>query len=109
MIGRSNRSRGICDGVLYANTGEKEAAFLRRIKMGSYSETRELIQFLAHLGKIQGKPVKNETIKQGRANVTVTVVVPDVAALHAACMEEKWVTSLKSLRDLVAVKDAHDE
>ena len=84
MFGRSNRSRGICDGVIYVNNGEDEAAFLKRIKMGSYSETRELIQLLAHLRKLQGKPVKNETIKQGRGNVVVSVVLPDVAALHEA-------------------------
>jgi hypothetical protein len=82
MFGRSNRSRGICDGVIYVNTGEDEAAFLKRIKMGSYSETRELIQLLAHLSKLQEKPVKNETIKQGRGVLVVSVVVPDVAALH---------------------------
>jgi hypothetical protein len=84
MFGRSNRARGVCDGVIYVNTGEDEAAFLKRIKMGSYSETRELIQLLAHLRKLQGKPVKNETIKQGRGNVVVSVVLPDVAALHEA-------------------------
>jgi len=52
MIGRSNRAQGICDGILYVNTGEDEAAFLRRIRLGSYSETKELIELLAHLGRL---------------------------------------------------------
>jgi hypothetical protein len=60
MIGRSNRARGICDGVLYVNTGEDEAAFLRRIRLGSYSETKELIELLAHLHMLQAKPIRNE-------------------------------------------------
>jgi len=52
MIGRSNRAQGICDGILYVNTGEDEAAFLRRIRLGSYSETKELIELLAHLSRL---------------------------------------------------------
>ena len=74
MIGRSNRARGICDGVVYVNTGEDEATFLRRIRLGNYSETKDLIELLTHLRKLQGSPFKTEQVKQGNKTHTISVI-----------------------------------
>jgi hypothetical protein len=32
MIGRSSRSRGVCNGYLYINTGEKDVDYWKRIR-----------------------------------------------------------------------------
>lgn len=50
MLGRSCRTRGVCDGNLYVNTGEDEATYMRRIRVTDYSKMLEFIEMLEYLG-----------------------------------------------------------
>jgi hypothetical protein len=49
MLGRSCRSRGVCDGVLYINTGEDEAQFWKRIKVADFSKALNYISLLKEI------------------------------------------------------------
>lgn len=52
MLGRSCRSRGVCNGRLYVNTGEDEPAYLNRIRVTDYNKMLDYIELLNHLSII---------------------------------------------------------
>jgi len=49
MGGRSCRSRGVCDVILYVNTGETEMEFMAKLKDVKYSEILAYIGLLNYL------------------------------------------------------------
>ena len=49
MMGRSCRSRGVCDGILYVNSGDDESTFLRKLKTPDYDEVLKYIELLQHV------------------------------------------------------------
>ena len=56
MMGRSCRSRGVCDGMLYVNTGDDESTFIRKLKTADYDEILKYIEFLQHLKHLSINP-----------------------------------------------------
>ena len=97
MLGRSNRSRGICDGLLFVNTGEDEKTYLRRIRMMNFSEAKNLIELLALLSNVQANPFKTEQVKLGKGLVSKTRVMPEVKALHQAYVDNIWIVCIREL------------
>ena len=53
MLGRSCRARGVCDGILYVNTGEDEATYMRRIRVADYCKMLDFIELLENLSVLQ--------------------------------------------------------
>jgi hypothetical protein len=49
MGGRSCRNRGVCDVILYVNTGESENEYMTRLKDVKYSDVVNYIEFLNYL------------------------------------------------------------
>ena len=49
MLGRNCRARGVCDGILYVNTGEDEATYIRRISVAYYGKMLDFIELLENL------------------------------------------------------------
>jgi hypothetical protein len=68
MIGRSCRSRGVCEGTLYINTGEDEASYNSRISTTDYNKTMDFVELLIHLSAVQKNPTEPSTNKRGKLN-----------------------------------------
>ena len=66
MLGRSCRTRGVCDGVLYVNTGEDEATYMRRIRVTDYNRMLEFVELLENLKVLQLNPTKPALDKKGK-------------------------------------------
>ena len=58
MGGRSCRSRGVCDVILFANTGKTELEYMSELKEVKYSEVLAKIDFLNYLQKLQQEKQK---------------------------------------------------
>ena len=67
MLGRGCRTRGVCDGILYVNTGEDAMSFLRRIRTTNFSETDAHIKLLQHLKTLSANSKKTDEIKGGNS------------------------------------------
>jgi type I site-specific restriction endonuclease len=97
MLGRGCRSRGVCDGLLYVNTGDDEMTFLSKLKLIPYSEIIDYITFLKHLAKLQLNPTKCETVKTGKMSHKTTVLLPEVEALHYEWLSGNWLESINDI------------
>ena len=53
MTGRSCRSRGVCTGIVYVNSGEDEKTFLKRIREIKYYQLPTFIDILNPLKSLQ--------------------------------------------------------
>ena len=106
MQGRSNRARGICEAILYVNTGEKGPAYRQRIQTTRYSETAAYIRLLMSFQKLQANPTEPELYKSGKPNPKKFQVISEVEVLCDEWNEGSYVTSLKELNRLVELKDA---
>ena len=102
MLGRGCRSRGICEGALYVNTGEDEAAFMRRIRTTNYSETVDMIEFLGHLEGLQGNVTKKMTVMKNGEQVEINQMVPGVRGLYKEYEASRLITSIKKLKEAAA-------
>ena len=56
MMGRSCRSRGVCDGILYVNSGDDESTFIRKLKTPDYDEVLKYIELLQHVKILSANP-----------------------------------------------------
>jgi hypothetical protein len=97
MLGRGCRSRGVCDGFLFVNTGEDEKTYLERLQVTKYSVTCDYIKFLNHLKKLQVNPFKTELQQVGKKSVSKTTVLPEVEALYKEWSQGNWLRSVKEL------------
>jgi hypothetical protein len=73
MTGRSCRSRGICTGIVYVNTGEDEKAFLKRIRELKYHQLVSYIDFLNTLKSLQVQGIQAES-KQAKGKIVQKTV-----------------------------------
>lgn len=110
MLGRSCRSRGVCDGVLYINTGDDEATFLRKIRLLDYNRVLDYIELLkavlnlskAHPKVYQGKQKSGAQVK--------SPIAPEIEAIYQAWTEGKYFKTDKELKAAVAeVKQKKEE
>jgi hypothetical protein len=53
MMGRSSRSRGVCEGVLYLESDEKSSLILDRLKRQSVTALQELERVIILIEKKQ--------------------------------------------------------
>ena len=56
MMGRGNRTRGVCDGILYINSGDNAQEFNRKLKLTYMSETLDYIKLLQFLTVLHFAP-----------------------------------------------------
>jgi hypothetical protein len=109
MLGRGCRSRGVCDGLLYVNTGDDEMTFLSKLKLVPYSEIIDYITLLKHLEKLHLNPTKNELVKTGKMSHKQTAVLPEVEALHEEWLNGNWLESMSDLYEAVEKKKKKTE
>ena len=105
MLGRSCRTRGVCDGILYVNTGEDETTFRRRIKAVSYSEVLDYIKLLQKLAKLSEAPTKIENVKQGKVTNVKVTALPEVEALYKEWSQGRYIISLDGLKQAVLANE----
>ena len=60
---------GVCDGVLYVNTGEDEATYMRRIRVTDYNRMLEFVELLENLKVLQLNPTKPALDKKRKPNL----------------------------------------
>lgn len=94
MLGRGCRSRGVCEGRLYINTGDDAATFLRRINEIDFNKTTEFIELLDHLKNLQIKPTKPAINSNGRPSTTRVELSPDVEVVYDEWIQGNYVKSL---------------
>ena len=78
MLGRSCRSRGVCEGTVYINTGEDVASFNRRISVTDYNKLADHVEVLTHLSELQKNPNEHEVTKTGKVKSNKLVLKLDV-------------------------------
>ena len=78
MIGRSCRSRGVCEGTVYINTGEDEVSFNRRISVTDYNKLSDYVDVLTHLSVVQKNPTEREVTKTGKVKSNKLLLKRDV-------------------------------
>ena len=78
MMGRSCRSRGVCEGTVYINTGEDEATFNRRISVTDYNKLADHEEVLTHLSKVQKDPNEPYITKTGKHKPNKVLLKLDV-------------------------------
>ena len=109
MLGRSCRSRGVCDGRIYVNTGEDEPAFLRRITVTDYNKMTDYVEVLIRLSVVQKNPTEPELLKNGRPSTSKLLLLRDVEVAQDEWNKGNYLTSLKTMRELINLKEALDD
>jgi hypothetical protein len=105
MGGRGCRTRGICDAIMFANTGEDAKTLLERIQVTSYKVTLDYIKFLNFLKKLQMAPVKEVQPVFGKKGVTKSIVEPEVVTLYKKWTQTIWLRSVKELEQAAEIKN----
>jgi dsDNA-binding SOS-regulon protein len=104
MIGRGCRTRGVCEGYLYVNTGDTEMEFMSKLKTVKYMEILDYIEFLNYMKALQTAPAKAEVTKNGKLNMAKVVAVPELQVIYEEWIKGNTVGSLKELKELMAEK-----
>ena len=94
MLGRSYRSRGVCEGDLYVKTGDIELEFMQKLKATKYSEKIGYIDFLNYLKNLGINSTKPVVLKNGRLNLLKMIVIPEIEVVHEQWLRGKTVNSL---------------
>ena len=100
----AGRSRGVCDVILYVNTGETELEFMAKLKDVKYSDILAYIDFLKYLQKLQQEKVKSVATKNGKLNLSKNKVVTELGVIFEEWTNGVHITSRKQLNDLIAEK-----